>query len=64
MIDPSHKYADINTKIVDSVLCLTLKKVCLPKEMKLKEGVKYRPGPEYLCDEYSWVYCLDVYVRW
>ena len=44
MIDPSHNYAYINTTFVDNVLSFTVKKACLPKEMKLKEGVKYRLG--------------------
>ena len=44
MTDTRHKYADINIFVVDSVLCLSVKKVCLPKEMTLKVGAKYCLG--------------------
>ena len=42
--DSISKYADSNTKFVDSILYLTVKKVCLPKEMTLKVGAKYCLG--------------------
>ena len=44
MIVPSSKYANFNTKFVDSMLQLTVNNSCLPKEIILKEGVIYHPG--------------------
>ena len=66
MIDPGSKYADINIKFVDSLLNLTVKNACIPKEMTLKKGVMYHPGKvqNSFCDKYSWFHFLNIHVRW
>ena len=41
---PRSKYTDSNTRFVDSLLHLTVRLTCPPKETILKEGALCRPG--------------------